>query len=49
MGRFGNVLLVNGEPRWEARARRGEVVRLFLTNVSSTRVFNLSFRGAARE
>jgi FtsP/CotA-like multicopper oxidase with cupredoxin domain len=48
MGRFGNALLVNGEPRWEARARRGEVIRFFLTNVSSTRVFNLSFQGAAR-
>lgn len=47
MGRFGNVLLVNGEPKWEARVRQGEVVRLFLTNVSSTRVFNLSFHGAA--
>ncbi len=46
MGRFGNVLLVNGEPRWDARAERGEVMRLFLTNVSSTRVFNLSFQGA---
>ena len=48
MGRFGNALLINGEPRWEARVRRGEVVRLFLTNVSSTRVFNLSFEGDAR-
>ena len=47
MGRFGNVLLVNGEPRWEARARRGEVVRFFFTNVSSTRVFNVSFQPAA--
>ena len=46
MGRFGNVLLVNGEPRWTSSARRGEVVRLFLTNVSSTRVFNLSWQGA---
>jgi suppressor of ftsI len=46
MGRFGNVLLVNGEPRWTSAARRGEVVRLFLTNVSSTRVFNLSWQGA---
>jgi FtsP/CotA-like multicopper oxidase with cupredoxin domain len=45
MGRFGNALLVNGEPRWELRVARGEVVRLFLTNVSSTRVFNLSFEG----
>jgi FtsP/CotA-like multicopper oxidase with cupredoxin domain len=48
MGRFGNLLLVNGEPRWEARARRGEVVRFFFTNVSSTRVFNLSFEGAGK-
>ncbi len=48
MGRFGNVLLVNGEPKWDARVRQGDVVRLFLTNVSSTRVFNLSFQGGAR-
>lgn len=46
MGRFGNVFLVNGEPAWRARARRGEVVRFFLTNVSSTRTYNLSFGGA---
>ncbi len=45
MGRFGNLLLVNGEPRWDTEARVGEVVRLWLTNVSSTRVFNLSFDG----
>ena len=48
MGRFGNTLLINGEPGWNARARRGEVVRFFLTNVSSTRVFNLSFEGGVR-
>ena len=46
MGRFGNVLLVNGEPRWTSSARRGEVVRFYLTNVSSTRVFNLSWQGS---
>jgi FtsP/CotA-like multicopper oxidase with cupredoxin domain len=46
MGRFGNVLLVNGEPKWTAAARRGHVARIFLTNVSSTRVFNLSWQGA---
>ncbi len=46
MGRFGNVLLVNGEPRWTTAARRGDVVRFYLTNVSSTRVFNLSWQGA---
>ncbi len=43
MGRFGNRLLINGEPRWTTRAARGEVVRLYLTNVASTRVFNVSF------
>ncbi|HEX4627654.1 MAG TPA: multicopper oxidase domain-containing protein, partial [Gemmatimonadales bacterium] len=46
MGRFGNVLLVNGEPRYELGVKRGEVVRFFLTNVSSVRTYNLSF-GAA--
>jgi suppressor of ftsI len=46
MGRFGNVMLVNGEPRYELSVRRGEVVRFFLTNVSNTRTFNLSFPGA---
>ncbi len=46
MGRFGNVLLVNGEPRYSLELRSGEVVRFFLTNVSNTRTFNLSFGGA---
>ena len=41
-GRFGNTLLVNGEPEYVLRAERGEVVRFFLTNVSNTRTFNLS-------
>jgi FtsP/CotA-like multicopper oxidase with cupredoxin domain len=46
MGRFGNVMLVNGEPRPTLSARSGEVVRFFLTNVSNTRTFNLSIPGA---
>lgn len=46
MGRFGNVLLVNGEPDWELETRRGEVVRFHLTNVANTRTFNLVFEGA---
>ncbi|HUF29145.1 MAG TPA: multicopper oxidase domain-containing protein, partial [Gemmatimonadaceae bacterium] len=48
MGRFGNVLLVNGEPAYRTTARAGEVVRVFLTNVSNTRVFNLSWQGRVR-
>jgi suppressor of ftsI len=46
MGRFGNVMLVNGEPRYALTVGQGEVVRFFLTNVSNTRTFNLSFPGA---
>lgn len=46
MGRFGNVFLVNGEPAYSLDVSRGEVVRFFLTNVSNTRVFNLSFEDA---
>ena len=46
MGRFGNVMLVNGEPRYVLSVDRGEVVRFFLTNVANTRTFNLSFPGA---
>jgi suppressor of ftsI len=46
MGRVGNVLLVNGEPRYTLRAKKGEVVRYLITNVSSSRTWNLSFGGA---
>ncbi|MDQ3698997.1 MAG: multicopper oxidase family protein [Gemmatimonadota bacterium] len=43
MGRFGNVFLVNGQPRWRLAVRRGDVVRFYLTNVANTRPFNVSF------
>jgi FtsP/CotA-like multicopper oxidase with cupredoxin domain len=46
MGRFGNVLLVNGQPGYRLAVRRGEVVRFYLTNASSSRTLNLSFLGA---
>ena len=46
MGRFGNVLLVNGRGGWSMPASRGEVVRFFLTNVTNARTFNVSFGGA---
>jgi len=48
MGRFGNLMLVNGEPDYELEVTAGEVVRLYLTNVSNTRTFNLSFIGDAQ-
>jgi len=46
MGRFGNVLLVNGEPGYRLSVHRGEVVRFYFTNTSNTRTFNLSIPGA---
>lgn len=46
MGRFGNVLLVNGETDLGLTARRGEVVRLYLVNTANTRVFEVALPGA---
>jgi FtsP/CotA-like multicopper oxidase with cupredoxin domain len=46
MGRFGNVFLVSGEPDPRLTWRAGEVVRLWLTNTASTRVFNVRLPGA---
>ncbi|MBC7790404.1 MAG: multicopper oxidase family protein [Anaerolineae bacterium] len=43
MGRFGNVFMINGEPRYRLNVKRGEVVRFFLTNASNARPYNLSF------
>jgi suppressor of ftsI len=46
MGRFGNLLLVNGEPRYVLDVDRGAVVRFYLTNASNARTWNVSFSGA---
>jgi FtsP/CotA-like multicopper oxidase with cupredoxin domain len=46
MGRFGNVLLVAGEPDLRLAATCGEVVRFFLTNTANTRVFDVRLPGA---
>ena len=46
MGRFGNVMMVNGETDHALTVRRGEVVRFFLTNVANTRTFNVTFGNA---
>jgi FtsP/CotA-like multicopper oxidase with cupredoxin domain len=46
MGRFGDVLLVNGETDLSLEAKRGEIVRLFLTNTANTRVFKVALPGA---
>jgi FtsP/CotA-like multicopper oxidase with cupredoxin domain len=46
MGRFGNVLLINGETEFSGQATAGEVVRLYLVNTANTRIFNFAVRGA---
>src|SRR5256714_7256702 len=46
MGRFGNVMLVAGEPNLSLEAKRGEVVRFYFTNTANTRVFNVTLPGA---
>lgn len=46
MGRFGNVMLVNGATDYAMDVRRGEVVRFYLTNVANSRTFNVTFGGA---
>jgi FtsP/CotA-like multicopper oxidase with cupredoxin domain len=45
MGRFGNVILVNGETDLALTAQRGEVLRLYLLNTANTRVFNVGLPG----
>jgi FtsP/CotA-like multicopper oxidase with cupredoxin domain len=46
MGRFGNVMLVNGETDYRLVAHQGEVVRLYLTNTANVRTFNVVLPGA---
>jgi FtsP/CotA-like multicopper oxidase with cupredoxin domain len=46
MGRFGNMMLINGETEFSGEAAVGEVVRLYLVNTANTRIFNFALRGA---
>jgi FtsP/CotA-like multicopper oxidase with cupredoxin domain len=46
MGRYGNVMLINGETQFSGQAAMGEVVRLYLVNTANTRIFNFAIRGA---
>ncbi|MFP5319774.1 MAG: multicopper oxidase domain-containing protein [Acidimicrobiia bacterium] len=46
MGRFGNVMLTNGETSYSAAVAVGEVVRLCLVNTANTRTFNVRLPGA---
>src|SRR3954470_20616371 len=46
MGRFGNLLLINGEPTFAGPAAVGEVLRLYLVSTANTRLFDVALPGA---
>ena len=46
MGRYGNVMLVNGEVDYSLSAKKGEVIRFYLTNAANARPFNFAIEGA---
>jgi len=41
-GRWGNIMLINGDDNYNLDITTGEVVRFYITNVANTRVFNFS-------
>lgn len=45
MGRYGNTLLVNGTDQYSFDAKKGDVVRLYLTNAASARTFRFGIPG----
>ena len=46
MGRFGNVMLINGETNYALSAKKGEVIRFYITNSANTRPFNFAIEDA---
>lgn len=52
MGRFGNTMLVNGLPaqagetNYSLSAKKGEIIRFYMTNSANARTFNISIPGA---
>jgi FtsP/CotA-like multicopper oxidase with cupredoxin domain len=46
MGRFGNVMLTNGQTAFTEEVAAGEVVRLNLVNTANTRIFKVRLPGA---
>lgn len=47
MGRFGNVMLINGIDNYKLDIEQGERVRFYTTNAANTRVFNFSIPNAS--
>jgi len=47
MGRYGNVMLLNGETDFRIETQVGEVVRMFVVNTANARVFNMAIPEAS--
>lgn len=47
MGRFGNIMLVNGDDNYRLEAKKGEVVRFYITNSANVRPFNFAIAGTS--
>lgn len=45
MGRFGNVMLLNGETDYSLSVKKDEVIRLYITNAADTRPFKFAIEG----
>lgn len=45
MGRFGNVMLVNGDTAYKTTVNKGDVVRFYFTNTANTRPLNITIPG----
>jgi len=45
-GRWGNIMLINGNDNYNLDVTTGEVVRFYITNVANTRVFDFSIPNA---
>jgi FtsP/CotA-like multicopper oxidase with cupredoxin domain len=46
MGRYGNIFLVNGDDRYSLQAKKGEVIRFYITDSANARPFNFAIAGA---
>ncbi|KAB8033536.1 multicopper oxidase family protein [Fluviispira multicolorata] len=46
MGRFGNILLINGVDNYKEKINEGDVIRFYLTNTANTRTFNFKIPNA---
>lgn len=45
MGRYGNVMLVNGDDAYNLQVKKGEVTRFYITNSANARPLNVAIAG----